>query len=199
MPKSVIALIIICCIVTLSLLLTSHPAPQETPFNSRDVSGHLPDLQFTLTDENGKKVTAADYKGKVILVYFGFTRCPGECPTTMLRMAMILKHLGPASDRIRVLFITVDPQHDTPPILKSFLNNFDAMHEIGLTGSKEEILALAKRNQAMIGNAQPQSVSEISHIDALYVFDKSGHARLMTGNGTSDESIASDLKRLAAM
>src|SRR5690606_26136030 len=110
-----------------------------------DVTGISPDLKFTMTrTEDGKQATAADYRGKVVLLYFGYTFCPDICPTTLANVAEILKGLGDEADKVRVLFVTVDPGRDTPKVLDQYTAAF-APQVDGLVGSPDELAALARR------------------------------------------------------
>ena len=109
------------------------------------MSGTFPTLGFTMTRAtDGKEVNAADYKGKVALLYFGYTFCPDVCPTTLLNLTMVLKKLGPLADDVRVLFVTVDPNRDTLDVLKQYTHAF-APQTVGLRGTADQLAELAKR------------------------------------------------------
>src|SRR3981189_2481393 len=98
---------------------------------------------FKLTDQNGKEVTDQDLKGRPFLVFFGFTHCPDVCPTTLFEVSEIMRALGPDADRVRALFITVDPERNPPALLKDYLSSFDP-HLAGLTGDPAAVTAVAK-------------------------------------------------------
>lgn len=159
---------------------------------------------FTLVDENGKTVTDKDVFTKPSLLYFGYTYCPDVCPMTLSNLAQALKKAGAdTAGKVRVLFITVDPDRDTLPALKTYAAAFGPEFE-GLRGSPDELATLAKRYRiaySVTPDANP-SKYQVSHSSALYVFDKAGKARLlMTSLSTTDPDIpgtAADLKRLAA-
>ena len=158
-----------------------------------NIAGHLPDLQFTLRDDQGRVVTAADYQGKIVLLYFGFTSCEAECPTAMARLGSILKQLGTDADKIQVLFVSIDPAHDTPKILHDYVAMFDAKHMTGLTGDKQIIENLAKRYRIA---AETDQADHITHSDTVFVFDRHAHAQLLLTPDDSDAALLHDLRQL---
>ena len=114
-------------------------------WHGTNITGAMPDLQFTMLRANdGKPVTAADYRGKIALLYFGYTNCPDICPTTLANLAETLRRLGPKAKNVRVLFVSVDPDRDTLPVLKAYVNAFSPQMD-GLRGSENAIAALARR------------------------------------------------------
>jgi protein SCO1 len=150
-------------------------------WNSTDMTGTLPALRFTMTRaSDGKTVTAADYKGKVVLLYFGYTYCPDVCPTTLFDVAQMLKTLGKGADEVRVLFVTVDPDRDTLPVLKQYTEAF-APEVVGLRGTPEQLAALAKRYRVAysVHPASSGHAYEVTHSAAVYVFDRSGNIKLL--------------------
>jgi protein SCO1 len=149
--------------------------------HSTDISGTLPALDFTMTRaSDGKEVGAAGYRGKVILLYFGYTFCPDVCPTTLLNLTMILKTLGPLADKVRVLFVTVDPDRDTLDLLKQYASSF-APQTVGLRGTADQLAALAKRYRVAYSfeHATKDHPYEVTHSSAVYVFDRNGSIRLL--------------------
>jgi protein SCO1/2 len=116
----------------------------EPGWHLTNVTGHLPDLSFTLTGGDGRPVDASAFRGRVALVYFGYTHCPDVCPETMARLMEVLAKLGPRANDVRILFVSVDPARDTPQALQSYVAAFDAAHARGLTGSDGQIESLAK-------------------------------------------------------
>jgi protein SCO1/2 len=129
---------------------------------------------FSLTDQNGRTVTEQDLKGKPFLVFFGYTNCPDFCPTTMFEISEVLKKLGPAADRTRALFITVDPERDTPAALKDYVSSFDP-HIIALTGEPEAIAALAKSYRAYYRKVPLKDGGyTMDHLVLVYLMDKEG-------------------------
>ncbi len=171
------------------------------------VAGAFPNLAFTMQrSSDGKTVTAADYRGQVVILYFGFTRCPDICPLTMQNAARVLARMGALASRMRVLFVTIDLDYDTLPRLKSYLANFGAPPEIdGLRGTPAELAHLARRYaveyQAPASPDAPDPVSKITHSSAVYVFDSRGRAEqilsTMGGAGADIPAITADLEPFA--
>ena len=161
-----------------ALLLVGPPAKA---WNSDDMTGALPKLAFTMTRaSDGKTVTAADYKGKVVLLYFGYTFCPDVCPTTLLNITTMLKKMGKKADDVRVLFVTVDPNRDTLPVLKQYTGAF-APEVVGLRGTPGQLANLAKRYRVSysVTPAHDGKPYEVTHGAAVYVFNRAGDIKLL--------------------
>ena len=181
------------CAAVLLAACASHPNWQLD-----DVSGHLPDLQFQLTNDLAKPVTAATYRGKVVVLYFGYTHCPDVCPLTLVHLHTVLQKLGKDAGEVRVLFVTVDPARDTIPVLHQYVTAFDP-RIVGLTGGQDAIGTLAKRYRAYFQRETPKASSgdyEVTHSSAIYIFDREGRARLLATPGASNDAISHDLKIL---
>ena len=163
-----------------------------------DVTGHLPDLSFSLTGDDGKPATGDTFKGRTSLVYFGYTHCPDVCPETMARLMQVLTQLGPDAQQVRILFVTVDPARDTPKALHDYLGAFDAQHARGLTGSDRQIESMAQRYRVayQMEKRDPNGDYEVTHSSAVYVFDAEGHARLLATDQDSPDVIAHDVRRI---
>ncbi len=144
-----------------------------------DVRGHLPDLHFRLTDDQGRAVSEQTFRGQTTLVYFGYTGCGAECPVTLARLAALTRRLSPAP---RVLFVSVTPQIDQPTVLHAWLNRFDPAHMSGLTGDTRP---LARDLRA----AWPQPGGG-GHGNLVYVFDGRGHARVLITPEATDSDAA---------
>lgn len=171
------------------------------PWQLTNVSGHLPDLQFTLTADDGKPVDASHFKGQTTLVYFGYTHCPDVCPETMARLMQVLAKLGEKeSEHVRILFISVDPARDTPQALHDYVGAFDARHARGLTGTDRQIESLARRYRVayQMEKRDPKGNYEVTHSSAVYIFDAQGRARLLATDNDSPDAIAHDLRRVIA-
>lgn len=162
-----------------------------------DVQGHLPDLKFQLTNDLGQPVTAADYRGKVVLLYFGYTHCPDVCPLTLVHLHTVLQKMGKAADDVRVLFVTVDPARDTPAVLHQYVTAFDP-RVVGLTGTQDAIGQLAKRYRAFYKPETPKGDGDydVTHSSAIYVFDRAGRAQVLATPGSSNDAIQHDLEIL---
>lgn len=173
-------------------------SPPAQPWKLTDVSGHLPDLTFNLTDDTGKPATGASFAGQTTLVYFGYTHCPDVCPETLARLIQVLQKLGPDARNTRIAFITVDPARDTAPVLHEYVRAFDADHAVGLTGSDAAIERLAKRYRVayQVEQRDAKGAYEVTHSSAVYIFDSHGHARLLATESDSTDAIAGDVRRV---
>lgn len=182
-------------VVCTVLVVACQPATQS--FNSVDITGANYARDFALTDQNGNRRTLADYRGKVVLIFFGYTQCPDVCPTTMADMAQVKAKLGNAADKFQVLFVTVDPERDTQQLLAQYVPGFDRTF-VGLYGTAEETARVAKEFKVIyqkVPGKTPTSYS-IDHTAGSYVFDPQGRVRLFVRHSQSVDSIAADIKRL---
>jgi protein SCO1/2 len=150
---------------------------------------------FKLLDHNAKPITEQDLKGKPFLVFFGFTHCPDVCPTTLFEVSEILRALGPDADRMRALFITVDPERDTPPVLKDYLSSFDP-HLIGATGDAEAIAAVVKAFRVYAKKVPlADGGYTMDHTALVYLMDKDGRFVAPFNVKRRPEEAVADLKR----
>lgn len=174
----------------------SRHAPQD--WQLTDVDGHLPDLRFSLLSNTGQPMNQDAVRGKIAVVFFGYTHCPDICPTTLAKLTEVLKQLGPQADDVRILFISVDPARDTPETMNAYVDAFDPAHAVGLSGAPADIEALAKRYRVTYA-AERRDTSgnyEITHSGAVYLFDKNGHARLIASIDAPPEKFEHDLRLL---
>jgi protein SCO1/2 len=149
---------------------------------------------FRLTDQNGGTVTEQDVKGRPFLVFFGFTHCPEVCPTTLFEVSEILRKLGPDGERVGVLFITIDPERDTPAALKDYLSSFDP-HMRGLTGEPDAIAAVAKAYRAYYKKVPLEQGYTMDHTAIIYLMDKEGRFVSPFSLKRTTEAAAADLRR----
>src|SRR5665811_2436010 len=178
-----------------ALTLVLNGCDTERPRQLHEITGHLPDLRFSLMSDTGQPVTNQTYQGYLVMLFFGFTSCQAECPATLFRLAKIMRNLGDNANRTRILFVTLDPGRDTPQVLHRYVSAFDAGHAVGLTGNETEIENITKRYRAAYRPRKSDS-DELSHSAAVYVFDPQGHARLLITPDDSIETVADDLRRL---
>jgi len=171
---------------------------KDTPkFTSIDITGADYAKDFVLTDHNGKPRTLADFRGKIVMMFFGYTQCPDVCPTSMTEMVAIKKLLGPDGDKLQGLFVTVDPERDKPEMLKAYMENFDPTF-LALYTTPEKTAALAKEYKVyykQVPGPTPTSYT-IDHTAGSYVYDTQGHLRLFTRYGMGVDKIADDIRLL---
>ncbi|MEO6968069.1 MAG: SCO family protein [Rhodanobacteraceae bacterium] len=186
--------LVVLCTVLVLLAACGHAPP---PWQLNDVRGHLPDLQFNLTSDNGKPASAADFRGKYVLMYFGYTNCPDVCPLTLGHLHLVMQRLGADAGKVQILFVSVDPARDTPQVLHQYVSAFDP-RIVGLTGTSAQIAAMAKNYRAAFNRdaAQPDGGYQVSHSSGIYIFDMQGRARLLGTSADSVDAIAHDLKLL---
>jgi protein SCO1 len=150
---------------------------------------------FKLVDQNGQPLSDQDVKGRPFLVFFGFTHCPDVCPTALFEVSEVLRALGPDADRARALFITVDPERDTPAVMKDYLSSFDP-HFSGLTGDPAAIAAVAKAYRVYYKKVPlEQGGYTMDHTAIVYLMDKSGHFVAPFNLKRPAEAAAADLRR----
>lgn len=187
-------------IFILVLLLLVAACDSETPWATKNITGLMPNLSFSLTDANrDATVQAKDFHGRIALLYFGYTHCPDVCPTTLHRLQSVLSKLGAGAQQVNVLFVTVDPSRDTVKLLKTYTEYFGPQF-VGLRGDEPELRKLTKRYRVTYGYGKPDAKGnyEVSHSSAVYVFDRKGDARLIIRPSDSIDAMTSDLQRLIA-
>ena len=186
-----------CCIaVFLITLAACTPKPE---FKNIDITGGTAfGKDFSLLDPDGKVRTLADFKGKVVLMFFGYTQCPDVCPTTLTEMQQVMTLMGPQSDKVQVLFVTVDPERDTAAILKQYVPSFDPSF-LGLRPADEAALEKVTKDFKIyykkVPGASPGSYT-MDHTAGSYAFDPQGRLRLYIKHAQGPETLAHDLKEL---
>jgi protein SCO1/2 len=163
-----------------------------------NIDGLLPTLEFHLTDDTGREVSAQDYRGKTVLLYFGYTSCPDECPTTMSKLAQALKSTKDRGSSDVVLFVTVDPQRDSVGRLRAYTSAFGPQF-VGLRATPQELTTLSKRYRITYSYGKPDKNGdyEVMHSTGVFVFDGTGRSRLLVLPNDSADAITADLDRLA--
>jgi protein SCO1 len=168
-------------------------------FNAIDLTGASYARGFDLPDFDGKPRTLADFKGKVTVVFFGYTQCPDACPTTMAELSGVLKTLGPDASRVQVVFITVDPSRDTPALLKNYVTNFRPDF-LALRGSQAQTQAMIKEFKLVVEKVPgktPDSYT-IDHTAGTYIFDPQGRIRLFASQSLDPALLTADIQALLA-
>lgn len=179
--------------------LTNLTSSAKAQFKGIDITGADYARELALIDAEGKPRTLADFKGKVVVVFFGFTQCPDVCPTTLLELAAVKKALGAEGARVQGIFVTVDPERDTPQVLKAYVDNFGSDF-VALRGDAEQTKAVAKHFKVFYAKVPSNTEGQYSmdHTAGSYVFDPSGRIRLFTRYGVGAEALTHDLKLLLA-
>jgi protein SCO1/2 len=172
---------------------------QGSKFAATEVTGADFGRDFALADSDGKLRHLADFKGKLVVVFFGYTQCPDVCPTTLSALAQAMRQLGNDADRVQVLFITVDPERDTPALLAEYVPAFYPSF-LGLRGdaaatqkTMQEFRVFAQKNPGKVPGQYT-----VDHTAQNYVFDPQGRLRLIVRHGTAPDLIVADLRRLLA-
>jgi protein SCO1/2 len=198
MQRRLGALAVALCAALCALSGSAGCSHRAEPWQLTDVSGHLPDLDFTLTGDDGKPVAAGTLKGRASLVYFGYTHCPDVCPETMGRLMQVIDKLGPDAQKVRILFVSVDPARDTPKALHDYVGAFDAQHARGLTGTDAQIERMARHYRVayQMEKRDPNGNYEVTHSSAVYIFDARNHARLLATDHDTPDVIAADVRRI---
>lgn len=172
-----------------------------TPWHATDITGAMPTLEFTLSRAaDGAMVRGTDYRGKVVVLYFGYTHCPDICPATLANFAAALQKLGQRANDVRILFVTVDPDRDTGPILADYARAFAPEVE-GLRGTDDQLTDVTRRYRVIysVTPETPGNSYEVMHSAAAFFFDRTGRARLVTTNTDDIAGLTSDLKQLLDM
>jgi len=169
----------------------------ESGFRATDITGAAFGRDFALADHAGRPRTLADFRGKVVVMFFGFTHCPDVCPTTLAELATAMKKLGADGDRVQVLLVTVDPERDTPQILSQYVTAFDPRF-LALRGTAEETAWVAKEFKIIyqkVAGARPDSYT-MDHSAGTYIFDSQGRLRVYVSYGQGPEVFAHDIALL---
>ncbi len=187
----------LCAAFVAAVVLLAGCTDDAVPkFKLTDVTGASFGRTLALTDHNGKPRTLADFKGKVVTVFFGFTHCPDVCPTTLGEMAMVMKELGADAGRLQVLFVTVDPERDTPEVLQRYVPAFHPSF-LGMTGSAEDIARTAKEFKIFYQKqVSPGGGYSMDHSAGTYIIDGQGRLRLFAQYGAGAPALLHDIRLL---
>jgi protein SCO1 len=177
--------------------LLSACSGEKPAFRGVDITGADYARDFQLTDHNGQPRSLADFKGKIVVLFFGYTQCPDVCPTSMAELAEVKKLLGKDGDRLQGLFVTVDPERDTAEVLKAYMTHFDPGF-LALRGTPEQLSALAKDFKLYykkVDGKTPTSYT-MDHSAGSYVYDTQGRVRLYSRYGSGAPALAADIQLL---
>lgn len=166
-------------------------------FEYTDITGVGIGGDFHLTDHNGRPRTLADFRGKVVVIFFGYTHCPDMCPTALAELAQTLKRLGEESGRVQVLFITVDPERDTQKVLAQYVPAFEPRF-LGLRGDPATTAKVADEYKVFFAVQKPNASGNytVDHTAAIYLIDRQGRPRLYVGGGRTVDGLVHDMKLL---
>jgi protein SCO1 len=176
-------------------LLVGACGPGAPTFKSTDITGVEYGRQLSLHDHNGNLRTLGDFRGKAVVLFFGFTHCPDVCPTTLADVAGALAALGPDAERVQVLMVTVDPERDTPEALRTYVTAFDPRF-LGLRGDAAATQAVAKEFKIYYEKRKSGDSYTVDHSGQSYVIDPSGRLRLLVRGERIGSDLAADLKTL---
>lgn len=184
------------------LLLSDLPArwfgaPAGPAFHGRDVSAEHWDTDFALTDAGGQQRSLADYRGKVVLLAFGYTHCPDVCPTTLAKFAEVRRLLGADGARVQALFVTIDPERDTAQLLQAYVPAFDPSF-VGLRGTEAQTDAITRAFHANYQIVAYQGSVLVDHTASTYIVDPQGHARVVSPYDQPAAQLADDVRALLA-
>ena len=189
---------VLCALAASALLAACNPgAPSKPDFKAIDITGAEYARTLALPDASGKPRSLADFKGKVTLVFFGYTQCPDVCPTTLAEIAEVKKLLGADGDKVQAVFVSVDPERDTPEALTAYMANF-GRDFVALRGTLEQTQAAAKEFKVFFAKSPGKTEGSytMDHTAGTFVFDAQGRVRLFVRNGGGAEALASDVKLL---
>ena len=178
--------------------LLSGVARSADTFHLDEWPASMPAPDFHLVDTDATPRRSSDYRGKVTILVFGFTHCPDVCPAALAKLALVMKQLGALADRVRVLFVTLDPDRDTPAALKSYVASFDPRF-VGLTGSNAQINAVAASFSVDFAKVVHGNDYSVDHSTGVYVCDTTGRLRLVGDLGTRVADWTHDISLLAAL
>ncbi len=183
--------------LSLAASLLSACSPEKPQFKSIDLTGADYAQGFSLADHNGRQRTLKEFSGKIVVVFFGFTQCPDVCPASMAELAQVKQLLGPDGDKLQAIFITVDPERDTPELLKAYMGNFDPSF-LALRPTMEQLPQVARDFKVYykkVDGKTPGSYS-MDHSAGSYIFDAKGRIRLYNRYGAGPDVLASDIRLL---
>jgi protein SCO1/2 len=172
-------------------------SPQRVQFQSIDITGADYAKEFTLTDHNGQRRSLSDFKGRVVVLFFGYTQCPDVCPTSMVELTEVKRLLGADASKLQVVFVTVDPARDTTDLLKAYMTNFDPTF-VAFVPTSDELVDVAKRFKIYYKKQEGKTPTSytMDHSAGSYVYDTQGNLRLYSRYGSGAKVLAQDIQTL---
>lgn len=181
----------------LAVLALAACSPDKPKFNAIDITGADYAKGFTLSDHNGQSRSLSDFKGKVVVLFFGYTQCPDVCPTSMLELAEVKRLMGADGDKLQGVFVTVDPVRDTAELLKAYMANFDPTF-VAFIPTPEQLAVVAKDYKIYYKKVEGQTPTSytMDHSAGSYVYDTQGNLRLYSRYGVGPQVLAQDIQTL---
>ena len=181
----------------LTVVALAACSPEKPKFNAIDITGADYAKGFTLTDQNGQSRSLSDFKGKVVVLFFGYTQCPDVCPTSMTELVEIKRLLGPDGDKLQGVFVTVDPARDTAELLKAYVANFDPTF-VAFVPTLEQLVGVAKDYKIYYKRVEGKTPTSytVDHSAGSYVYDTQGNLRLYSRYGAGAQVLAQDIQTL---
>ena len=186
-------------LVGASVLMSSACRRDAPAFKGIDITGAEYARELSLPDPDGRMRSLGEFQGRIVVVFFGFTQCPDVCPTTLAELATVKQRLGDQGQKVQGVFVTVDPERDTPELLKAYVANFDPGF-VALRGSPEQTMTAAKHFKVFYAKVPGKTETSytIDHTAGAYIFDTRGRVRLFTRHGTGVDALAHDIGLLLA-
>lgn len=187
----------LCTLPAALIACTPEDTNKPLPFKGSDITGSGLGKDLDMVDGDGNERVLADFKGKVLMIYFGYTQCPDVCPTSLAQMALAIEALGDKADDVQVILISVDPDRDTPAIMKAYAHLFNPDF-IGLTGSSEQLRKTARSFKAFYAK-EPGPTPEqytMNHSSTFYLMDRKGEARALVRADSPPEDMVHDIELL---
>lgn len=181
----------------LALVALAACSPDKPKFNAIDITGADYAKGLTLTDQNGQSRSLSDFKGKVVVLFFGYTQCPDVCPTSMTELVEVKRLLGADASKLQGVFVTVDPARDTAELLKAYVSNFDPTF-VAFTPTPEQLAVVAKDYKIYYKRVEGKTPTSytVDHSAGSYVYDTQGHLRLYSRYGAGPQVLAQDIQTL---
>jgi len=196
--RKTLKLIAACTLLTGGMALLSACSDDRPKFAAIDITDADYARDFQLTDHNGQPRSLQDFRGKIVVLFFGYTQCPDVCPTSMTELVEVKKLLGPDGDKLQGLFVSIDPARDTPELLKAYMANFDPSFIALYADTPEKLAALAKDFKVYYKKVEGKTPTSytMDHSAGSYIYDTEGRLRLYTRYGSGAPAMASDIKLL---
>jgi protein SCO1 len=183
-------------LLSVAFLLTACDAPKlPSPFHASDVTAKFTQATFQLTDQHGQTRTLADFQGKVVLVFFGYTHCPDVCPTTLSNLAQVMRSLDKEANKVQVLFVTLDPERDKPEMLAKYVSMFNPKF-LALSGDAQATAQAAKSFNVIYQKQPTTSGYNLDHTDGIFIIDPKGKVRLLAPNTQRGTLLVEDIRLL---